>query len=100
MGSANGQAARPPVTLPAVGMPIRVMMAEHEAVGVLLGELVTATRAFTPPDDACSSYRALYRTLTLLRQDLLRHIALENHVLFPRAIELDVRRAPEYPRDS
>jgi regulator of cell morphogenesis and NO signaling len=48
-----------------------------------------ASRDYTPPDDACTSFRALYSALVAFEKDLHQHIHLENNVLFPRAIEME-----------
>jgi len=65
--------------------PIRAM--RHVHVGALLKELRVLTDGDTPSPDACGSYRALFMGLQGLEEDLHLHIYLENHVLFPRAIE-------------
>ena len=69
--------------------PIRMMMSEHEAAGEVLHELRELTRDYTPPEDACGSFRSLYMGLAALEADLHQHIYLENHILFPRAVELE-----------
>lgn len=69
--------------------PIRMMLAEHEAVGALLAQLRGVTSGYSLPSDACLSYRALYERLAELEEDLHRHIAVENNLLFPRAIRLE-----------
>jgi regulator of cell morphogenesis and NO signaling len=71
--------------------PVMMMMREHDRAGELLVELTDATGNFSPPADACPSFRALYAGLAELRQDLMRHVSLENHVLFPRAVALEGR---------
>ena len=69
--------------------PIRAMQNEHEEVGDLLRDLRDLTHDYTPPEDACGSYRSLYLGLQSLEQDLHLHIYLESHLLFPRAIALE-----------
>jgi regulator of cell morphogenesis and NO signaling len=69
--------------------PIRAMQNEHEAVGDILRDLRELTRDYTPPEDACGSYRSLYLGLRSLEQDLHLHIYLESHLLFPRAVALE-----------
>ena len=69
--------------------PIRAMQHEHEQVGDILRELRTLTRDYTPPADACASYRSLFMGLQNLETDLHLHIYLESHLLFPRAIALE-----------
>jgi regulator of cell morphogenesis and NO signaling len=65
--------------------PIFCMIHEHEEVGSLLSRLRELTDGFTPPHDACNTYRALFAGLGDLEEDLHRHIHLENTVLFPAA---------------
>lgn len=66
--------------------PIRVMEGEHEEHGQNLERLRELTADYTPPPDACGTWRALYLGLAELERDLMQHIHLENHVLFPRAL--------------
>ena len=87
---ALGTAGPPPFGV--VRNPVRMMMAEHDRAAALLTELQELTEDFTAPADACTSYRALYAALMELRLDLLRHVSLENNLLFPRAIEIEERR--------
>jgi regulator of cell morphogenesis and NO signaling len=67
-------------------MPIKVMMAEHEDHGVSLSRTRALTHDFALPDPADASWRDLYLRLQALEADLEQHIALENDVLFPRAM--------------
>jgi len=78
-----------------VANPIRAMQNEHEEVGDILRMLRTITHDYTPPEDACGSYRSLFMGLQNLEEDLHLHIYLESHLLFPRAIALEetVRQA-------
>jgi regulator of cell morphogenesis and NO signaling len=85
--AASGPPASPPFGT--VKNPVRMMMAEHDGAAELLAQLQEATGDFTAPADACTSYRALYAALAELRLDLMRHVSLENNVLFPRAIDLE-----------
>ena len=72
-----------------VGNPVRMMMFEHDTAGDILRQLRAAALDFNAPEDACTSFRTLYRALEEFEQDLHRHIHLENNVLFPRAVELE-----------
>jgi len=74
--------------VPVLTMPIKVMMMEHETVGKQLLEARGLTHDFTPPEDACNSFQALYRGLADLEADLHRHIHLKNNILFPKASEM------------
>ena len=71
--------------------PIRVMEADHREAGELLSRLRSLTSGFTPPDDACATYRSSYDELKRFEGDLHRHIHLENNVLFPAALEVEAR---------
>lgn len=64
--------------------PIAVMESEHEEHGRNLGKLRDLAHGFVPPANACGTWRALYLGLGELERDVMQHIHLENHVLFPR----------------
>jgi len=67
-------------------MPIQVMEEEHEDHGRNLARVRELTHEFTPPTEACGTWRALYLGLHELDEQLMQHIHLENNVLFPRAL--------------
>jgi regulator of cell morphogenesis and NO signaling len=69
--------------------PVRMMMMEHDNAGELLRIIRTMTGNYTPPADACASFRALYEALQALEADLHQHIHLENNILFPRTLEIE-----------
>lgn len=69
--------------------PIRAMMKEHDSAGDLIGRIRTASNAYMPPADACTTFRAAYQELQQFEKDLRLHVHLENNILFPRAIELE-----------
>ena len=72
-----------------VSGPIQVMEQEHEEAGAVLASLKRLTHGYELPPDACGSFRSLYMGIQALEEDLHRHIFLENHLLFPRAIALE-----------
>lgn len=57
---------------------------EHEAAGELLAQMRALTKNYLLPDDACTTFRALYDTIQQMELDLHEHISLENNILFPR----------------
>lgn len=71
--------------------PIRQMLAEHDVVGDLFKEMRALTGGYTPPEDACGSYRAMLAGLEEMERDLHEHIHKENNILFPRVLELEER---------
>lgn len=69
--------------------PIASMEQDHEALGELLVKLRKQTGDFTPPEDACNTYRGLFHGLTEMEGELHQHIHLENNVLHPRSVALE-----------
>ena len=76
-----------------LGEMLPVLRHEHQATSWDLDELGRLTSGYAPPEGACPTYRALYSGLARLERDLHRHIFLENHILFPRAAEVERRIA-------
>ena len=66
--------------------PICVMREEHEDLGRDLRDLQTITHHFALPEEACITWRALYKGIQELMDDLMEHVSLENNVLFPRVL--------------
>lgn len=93
--AAQAPVARPPFGT--VANPLRVMESEHEAAGELLRQLREATQQYTPPPDACPTFRALYDCLPALERDLHQHIHLENNVLFPKARAAEAQAFKRFP---
>ncbi|HRE78793.1 MAG TPA: iron-sulfur cluster repair di-iron protein [Flavobacterium sp.] len=71
--------------------PIAMMKDEHSIEGERFDKIATLTDGFTPPEDACSTYKVTYQMLKEFEQDLHKHIHLENNILFPKAIELQLQ---------
>ena len=69
--------------------PITMMMHEHDNADGALRELRALANGYGVPADACASYQTLYSALAAFEADLHQHIHLENHILFPRAVELE-----------
>lgn len=68
------------------GMPVQVMEQEHQDHGENLAQLRALAHGYQPPEEACGTWRALYLGLDELESELMQHISIENHVLFPRAL--------------
>ena len=47
------------------------------------------TEDYTPPKGACATHKVSYGQLKEYADDLMRHIHLENNILFPKAIALE-----------
>ena len=87
--SATHKSAPPRAPFGTVQNPVRMMVEEHDDAGHLLKEIRTLTGNFTAPQDACTSFKALYQGLEAFEADLHQHIHLENNILFPRAVALE-----------
>ena len=74
-----------------IANPIRMMESEHEAAGDGFYEIRKLTKNYTLPEDACNTFMASYNELKEFEEDLHKHVHLENNILFPRAIELEVK---------
>lgn len=72
-----------------VANPIHQIELEHDQVADLLATIKRLTHNFTPPIDACNSYRGLFAMLKEFEFELYNHIHLENNVLHPMALELE-----------
>ncbi|HYH84033.1 MAG TPA: hemerythrin domain-containing protein [Pyrinomonadaceae bacterium] len=70
--------------------PIKMLMREHDDLCATFDALREATNDYTPCDADCADYRALCRALRDLELDQLQLICLEDNILFPRALELEL----------
>ncbi len=69
--------------------PIRMMEMEHEIAGTELKTIRELTNDFTPPADACDTYKVLFQELDEFERDLHVHVFLENELLHKKAILLE-----------
>jgi regulator of cell morphogenesis and NO signaling len=65
------------------------MKDEHTQEGDRFARISMLSNGYTPPEDACKTYRATYVLLQEFEEDLHRHIHLENNILFPKALEFE-----------
>lgn len=68
--------------------PISMMEQEHDHAGAMLAEIRKLTNNYTPPEDACTTYRLSFVVLKAFELDLHTHVHLENNILFPKAMLL------------
>ena len=71
--------------------PIAMMKHEHENEGDRFVKIAELTNNYTPPADACNTYKVTFSMLQEFEQDLHKHIHLENNILFPKAIEMEAK---------
>jgi len=74
-----------------VETPIEMMEHEHDEEGVRFRKIAKLSDNYTPPANACNTYRVTFSMLQEFEQDLHKHIHLENNILFPAAISLEKR---------
>lgn len=72
--------------------PIEMMTLEHDEAGEAMSAMRSLTHDYTPPEDACGTFRVLLYALAQIELEMHQHVHKENHILFPRALEL---RQPE-----
>lgn len=72
-----------------VSNPIAMMMHEHDNEGERFREIASLTTNYTPPADACTTYKVTFAMLKEFEEDLHKHIHLENNILFPKAVLLE-----------
>ncbi len=76
----------PPGVFGTVQDPIRMMEIEHKYVGDTFATIRALSSGYTPPADACTTYRLVYDELRALESDHDRHVHLEDNVLLPRVV--------------
>ena len=60
---------------------------EHTGAGDVIKEIQQLTNNFTPPEDACPTFRHTYATMEALFDDIFIHIFKENSIAFPEYAE-------------
>jgi len=68
--------------------PIEMMTLEHDDAGAALAEMSKLTNQYTPPADACNTFKVLLHSLASLELEMHQHVHKENNILFPRAAAL------------
>lgn len=68
---------------PMVRVAIARMQAEHRDVVEQLTRLAVITKDFTPPQEACRTWRALNQLCRKIDRELREHMRLEDAILFP-----------------
>lgn len=72
-----------------VDNPLAVLHNDHDTEGRLFERIASLTNNYTPPEDACQTYRVTFEMLKDFEVDLHKHIHLENNIVFIRAKELE-----------
>ena len=85
----NSQATSP--VFNTVENPIEMMKHEHDQEGERFRKIAELSDDYTPPAEACNTYRVTFALLKEFEDDLHEHIHLENNILFPKAIKAEQR---------
>lgn len=82
-----------PAPFGTVENPIHMMHHEHDTEGERFRKIEKLSNDYTPPAEACNTYRVAYAMLKEFQEDLHQHIHLENNILFPKALQLEEQLA-------
>jgi regulator of cell morphogenesis and NO signaling len=66
-------------------LALKKLVDDHEEAGEIMSEIRSLSNQYTPPADACTTYRILYQNLEGFEQNLHKHVHLENNILFKKA---------------
>ncbi len=72
---------------------IDVLYDDHDEAAAALRTLNALTDGYTPPAGACNLYRQMLTALDHLERQMMKHVHLENSVLFPKAMSIEAGRA-------
>lgn len=88
------EARRTPLPLVKQGKDLSGLINElekdHDFVGRAFDKIRELSKSYYLPSDACSSYKLLFNMIQEFEDDLHLHIHLENNILFPKAIEMEM----------
>lgn len=73
-----------------VQMPINIMEHEHTVVIEMFEKIKQLSNNYTAPLNADTVYKLTFAKLQEYQNDLLLHIHLENNILFPKAVQLEI----------
>lgn len=85
----KGEIPLPASPFGTVRNPIRMMMGEHTIEGERFRQIRALSNDYTPPAEACNTYKATYAALLDYERDLHLHIHLENNLIFEAAIKYE-----------
>lgn len=76
-------------TLKTLKNTIAMMHEEHDKEGIRFRKIEELTNYYTPPKNACNTYKITLSLLKAFQEDLHKHIHLENNILFKKVIEIE-----------
>jgi regulator of cell morphogenesis and NO signaling len=88
---------RPRFFCASIRIPIQEAAEEHKAASYALERMHALSNRFSPPPDACNTYREMLDRLSRLNLDTHLHVHEESNILFPRVIALE-ESLPQEPQ--
>ncbi len=86
--SAEGKTAARELQFESPEEAIAMLEDEHEAAGDIMLQIKILSNSFTPPQDACTTFRVYFQNLEAFQDDLHKHVHLENNILFPKVLRM------------
>lgn len=83
-----------------IAHPIRAMRFEHIAMVGMLENLRELTEQYRPASESDPQIFLVFAALAALDADLVEHMHWEDHVLFPRALQLEKKLASREKSDQ
>jgi len=74
-----------------VKSPIKGMLHDHNKGTAYLKKLGELTHHYEVPPGEGNAFKVTYAAMRELEKDLQTHIAIENEILFPKALEMEIR---------
>lgn len=68
--------------------PVASMESEHDEAGTIMEQIRILTGDYTPPAEACTTFKVVLEELREFEEDLHQHVHLENNLLFPMAKQM------------
>jgi len=71
--------------------PLGNMEKDNSKINDLLSEMQAATHNYMPPSNSCTNHHVIFRKLHEFHNDLVQHKHLENNILYPRVLEMELQ---------
>ncbi len=84
----TGQSGRVVFSATFLEAPTTLMEQEHHQIEKSLAVIKELSNQYTAPPGACTSFEHTFSLLHTFEKNLLRHIEVENKILFPKALVL------------
>ena len=79
------------VLFPFIRKIVKANITQQPVAALPYGKIAQLSNDYTPPADACGTYKVAFSLLKEFENDLHTHIHLENNILFPKAAQLETK---------